>query len=103
MAKKGILVTGGTGLVGAYAVGMLLERGERPVVFDIALNERLLNAVGVDTSKVTMIRGDMLDLPALICAIRDNDYDRVIHWAVFLREVVQRRSYSVVCINLNVT
>ncbi|HXK27615.1 MAG TPA: hypothetical protein VJ646_05100 [Candidatus Binatia bacterium] len=27
MAKKGILVTGGTGLVGAYAVGMLLERG----------------------------------------------------------------------------
>ena len=45
MAKKGILVTGGTGLVGAYAVGMLLQRGERPVVFDIALNERLLNAV----------------------------------------------------------
>ncbi len=42
MAKKGILVTGGSGLVGAYAVGMLLERGERPVVFDVALNERLL-------------------------------------------------------------
>ncbi len=76
MTNKGILVTGGTGLVGAYAVGMLLERGERPVVFDIALNERLLNAVGVDTSKVTMIRGDMLDLPALISAIRDNDCDR---------------------------
>ena len=46
MAQKGILVTGGTGLVGAYAVGMLLERGERPVVFDVALNEWLLSAVG---------------------------------------------------------
>jgi nucleoside-diphosphate-sugar epimerase len=62
MAKKGILITGGTGLVGAYATGMLLDRGERPVIFDVALNDRLLNAVGVDPSKVTLIRGDMLDL-----------------------------------------
>jgi UDP-glucose 4-epimerase len=100
VAKKGILVTGGTGLVGAYAVGMLLERGERPVVFDIALNERLLKVVGVDVSKVTMIRGDMMDLPALISAIRDNEVDRIIHLAAFLGEEVQRRPYSGVRLNL---
>jgi UDP-glucose 4-epimerase len=100
MAKKGILITGGTGLVGAYATGMLLERGERPVIFDVALNERLLSAVGVDSSKVTMIRGDMLDLPALISALRDNDCDRVIHLAAFLGEEVQRRPYSGVRLNL---
>jgi UDP-glucose 4-epimerase len=99
MAKKGILITGGTGLVGAYATGMLLERGERPVIFDVALNERLLNAVGVDPGKVTMIRGDMLDLPALISAIRDNDCDRIIHLAAFLGEEVQRRPYSGVRLN----
>ena len=99
MAKKGILVTGGTGLVGAYAVGMLLERGERPIVFDVALNERLLSVVGVDASKVTMIRGDMLDLPALISAIRDHDCDRIIHLAAFLGEEVQRRPYSGVRLN----
>ena len=99
MAKKGILVTGGTGLVGAYAVGMLLERGERPVVFDVALNERLLGAVGVDSSKITLIRGDMMDLPALISAIRDNDCDRIIHLAAFLGEEVQRRPYSGVRLN----
>jgi UDP-glucose 4-epimerase len=100
VAEKGILVTGGTGLVGAYAVGMLLERGERPVVFDIALNERLLKVVGVDVSKVTMIRGDMMDLPALISAIRDNEVDRIIHLAAFLGEEVQRRPYSGVRLNL---
>jgi UDP-glucose 4-epimerase len=99
MASKGILITGGSGLVGAYAVGMLLDRGERPVVFDVALNERLLNAVGVDTGKVTLIRGDMLDLPALITAIRDNDCDRIIHLAAFLGEEVQRRPYSGVRLN----
>jgi UDP-glucose 4-epimerase len=99
MAKKGILVTGGSGLVGAYAVALLLERGERPVVFDVALNERLLNAVGVDTAKVTLIRGDMMDLPAIISAIRDNECDRIIHLAAFLGEEVQRRPYSGVRLN----
>jgi UDP-glucose 4-epimerase len=99
MAKKGILITGGSGLVGAYSVGMLLDRGERPVVFDVALNERLLSAVGVDTSKVTLIRGDMADLPALISAIRDYDCDRIIHLAAFLGEEVQRRPYSGVRLN----
>ncbi|HEY7322094.1 MAG TPA: NAD(P)-dependent oxidoreductase [Candidatus Binatia bacterium] len=99
MAQKGILITGGSGLVGAYATGMLLDRGQRPVIFDVALNERLLAAVGVDSSKVSMIRGDMLDLPALISAIRDNDCDRVIHLAAFLGEEVQRRPYSGVRLN----
>ncbi|MGH7793759.1 MAG: NAD-dependent epimerase/dehydratase family protein [Candidatus Binatia bacterium] len=99
MANRGILVTGGSGLVGAYAVGMLLERGERPVVFDVALNERLLGVVGVDTRKVTLIRGDMMDLPALISALRDNDCDRIIHLAAFLGEEVQRRPYSGVRLN----
>ncbi|HEX2931986.1 MAG TPA: NAD(P)-dependent oxidoreductase [Candidatus Binatia bacterium] len=99
MAKKGILITGGSGLVGAYAVGMLLDRGERPVVFDVALNERLLSAVGVDVGKVTLIRGDMMDLPAIISAIRDHDCDRIIHLAAFLGEEVQRRPYSGVNLN----
>jgi UDP-glucose 4-epimerase len=96
---KGILVTGGSGLVGAYAVGMLLERGERPVVFDVAVNERLLAAVGVDTEKVTLVRGDMADLPALISTLRENDCDRIIHLAAFLGEEVQRRPYSGVRLN----
>ena len=99
MANRAILITGGTGLVGAYAAGMLLEKGEKPVIFDVALNQRLLDAVGVDTRKLTMIRGDMLDLPALISAIRDNDCDRVIHLAAFLGEEVQRRPYSGVRLN----
>jgi UDP-glucose 4-epimerase len=56
--------------------------------------------VGVDVSKVTMIRGDMMDLPALISAIRDNEVDRIIHLAAFLGEEVQRRPYSGVRLNL---
>ncbi len=100
MAQKGILVTGGTGLVGAYVAGMLLERGERPVVFDVALNERLLSAVGLDAKSIQGVRGDILDLPGLISALRDHQVDRIIHLAAFLGEEVQRRPYSGVRLNL---
>jgi len=94
MARNGILVTGGTGLVGVYAVAMLLEKGERPVVYDVKLNDRLLQAVGVDLKAVSLVQGDILDLPGLRSVIQDNDIDRVIHLAASLGEEVQRQPYS---------
>lgn len=100
MARKGILVTGGSGLVGAYVVGMLLQNGERPVLFDVGVNERLINAVGVELNSVATVRGDVLDLPGLISAIRDHEVDRIIHLAAFLGEEVQRRPYGGVRLNL---
>ncbi|MGH7770692.1 MAG: NAD-dependent epimerase/dehydratase family protein [Candidatus Binatia bacterium] len=100
MSKNGILITGGSGLVGAYVVQMLLERGEQPVVFDVAVNERLLSAVGVDVKSITVVRGDILDLPGLISAIRESEIDRIVHLAAFLGEEVQRRPYSGVRLNL---
>ena len=100
MAQKSILVTGGTGLVGAYVVGMLQQRGERPVIFDVAVNERLLRAVGVDPASVETVRGDILDMPQLVSAIRDYDVGQVIHLAAFLGEEVQRRPYTGVRLNL---
>jgi len=100
MARKRILVTGGTGLIGVYTVAMLLEKGERPVVYDISVNKRLLQAVGVDMNAVSLVQGDVLDLPRLISVIRDHDINRVIHLAAFLGEEVQRRPYSGVKLNI---
>jgi len=100
MDKKGILVTGGSGLVGADAVRLLAEKGERPVLFDVAVNERFLSAVGVDRKAIRVVRGDILDLPGLISAIREHGIGRIIHLAAFLGEEVQRRPYSGVRLNL---
>jgi nucleoside-diphosphate-sugar epimerase len=100
MSGKAILITGGSGLVGANVARMLLDRGERPVLFDVAVNEKLLAAVGVDAKSITAVRGDVGDLPGLISAMRDHGVDRVIHLAAFLGEEVQRRPYSGVRLNL---
>lgn len=100
MSQKTILVTGGSGLVGANAIRFLLDRGEQPVLFDVALNERLLQAVGVDVKSIPIVRGDVADLPGLISTIRDHGVERIIHLAGFLGEEVQRRPYSGVQLNL---
>jgi UDP-glucose 4-epimerase len=94
MARNGILVTGGTGLVGVYTVALLLEKGERPVVYDVKLNEKLLHAVGVDLKAVSLVQGDILDLPGLRTVIQKNDIDRVIHLAASMGEEVQRQPHS---------
>ncbi|MBI4523833.1 MAG: NAD(P)-dependent oxidoreductase [Deltaproteobacteria bacterium] len=100
MSQKAILVTGGSGLVGANAIRFLLERGERPVLFDLALNEKVLQAVGVDVRSIPVVRGDVADLPGLISAIREHGIERIIHLAGFLGEEVQRRPYAGVQVNL---
>ncbi len=100
MERNGILVTGGTGLVGVYAVALLLEKGERPVVYDVKLNDRLLQAVGVDVKSVGLVQGDILDLPRLRSVIQDNNIDRVIHLAASMGEEVQRQPYSGVRLNV---
>lgn len=94
MTRNGILVTGGTGLVGVYAVALLLEKGERPVVYDVKLNDRLLQAVGVDVKSIGLVQGDILDLPRLSSVFREHGIDRVIHLAASLGEEVQRQPYS---------
>lgn len=100
MAGPAILVTGGSGLVGANAISLLQQSGEQPVLFDVALNERLLEAVGVDLRSLPTVRGDVLDLPGLISAIREHRVGRVLHLAAFLGEEVQRRPYAGVRLNL---
>jgi nucleoside-diphosphate-sugar epimerase len=100
MAGDAILITGGSGLVGANAARMLLDRGERPVLFDVALTERLLRAVGVDPAEIPTVRGDVGDLPGIVSALREHKIGRVLHLAAFLGEEVQRRPYGGVQLNL---
>ncbi len=100
MAENGILVTGGSGLVGVYVVAMLLDQGERPVVYDVGVNRSLLNAVGVNMKAVSLIKGDILDLPGLVSVIREHRIDRVVHLAGLLGEEVQRQPYNGVRLNV---
>jgi len=72
-----VLVTGGTGFIGAEVVRMLLARGERPVVaFDINSSTRLLDDV---VDEVLVVRGDLGNFSHVLNAVRTYNPRAIYH------------------------
>jgi UDP-glucose 4-epimerase len=86
-----VLVTGGCGLVGAFAVRQLLALGHEPVIYDLAPNFELLGDV---RERVPFVRGDVLNLPDLLGAVREHDARRVLHMASVLTLGAAARPYT---------
>ena len=78
-----ILLTGGTGFLGAWIAKRLLARGFEVAVFDIVENRRLMNAIaGPAAANVPWILGDIVDGKAVLAASRG--CDAIIHLAGIL-------------------
>jgi threonine 3-dehydrogenase len=70
------LITGGAGFIGSYLARLLIESGERPVIFDIApVRGPLLEMEG----SFAFTRGSLADLPALTGCLEKYRIDRIFH------------------------
>ena len=88
-----VLVTGGTGLIGANVARSLVEAGCRPILFDYAPAER--NVADIH-DKVVIERGDVGDMTDLVLAVQRHRVDRIIHLAaVLLIEAVAKPAQSI--------
>jgi dihydroflavonol-4-reductase len=76
-----VLVTGGTGYVGSYAVHALLAAGHSPrlLVRNPDRLARTVGAIGVDVNELEIASGDMMDSAAVAAAVAG--VDAVIHAA----------------------
>ena len=75
------LITGGTGLMGAGIAKRLVNRGEKPVLFDIYPAYWRIEDI---KDKVTVVRGNVTNLHEVLHVIKRNKVDKVIHLAFFL-------------------
>jgi nucleoside-diphosphate-sugar epimerase len=76
-------ITGAQGCIGSWAVKMLVERGDVPVVFDRSDDSRRLRAI-MDASDIERARfcvGDITDSNAVLAAMERTGARRVIHLA----------------------
>jgi nucleoside-diphosphate-sugar epimerase len=96
-----VLVTGGTGFVGAYVVRRLVERGERVVCYDLAPHTALLADLfgGSVPDEVSVVRGDVTDAHFLARTLKKHGVDRIAHLAVLLGAPAERNVPAAVQVN----
>src|SRR5258705_12676333 len=83
MTSERFLVTGALGCIGAWTVRELVHEGVPVVAYDIGSDPRRLALILTpdELAKVTLIAGDITDLPSLERAIGDNEITNVVHLA----------------------
>ena len=76
-------VTGALGCIGAWVVKTLVDRGDRPVVFDLSDDDKRLRQVldEEQLERVTFLRGDITDAGAVRTAVADSGARRIVHLA----------------------
>ena len=93
------LITG-AGLVGTMAAARLITEGlDKPILYDVAFATDLLKN-WLNLEEVTLVRGDINDLPDLIRSIKNNGVDRIIHTAALHTAEVRERPFTGARINL---
>lgn len=94
---ESILVTGGTGQIGAEVVRQLIGLGHRVVVLDFKVNRG--NIVDV-IDDVVLVEGDITDLSFVMKLARREQVTRVLHLAAYL--MVESDSNPMRTINVNI-
>ncbi|MGH7845119.1 MAG: NAD-dependent epimerase/dehydratase family protein, partial [Candidatus Binatia bacterium] len=92
------LITG-LGLVGTSYAQLALKRGENVVFYDVAPKRDFL-AAKLGSANVTVVQGDIRDLPALIDTIRKYKADTVMHTAGLIGGKVAQPLYTGMQINV---
>ena len=77
------LITGAKGFIGAWVVKNLVERGDRPLIFDVDTDSRRLRVLLTDEQLdgVDFIRGDVTCLEELDRAVAEHGVTHLIHLA----------------------
>ena len=91
----------GAGLIGSQVARILVERGEKPVLMDVAAQPKSIGEI-VDLGKVTLSQGDILRPLSIIDTLRTHAITRIAHTAAnpLLTLGAQKEPYA--AINLNI-
>jgi nucleoside-diphosphate-sugar epimerase len=83
-----VMVTGGSGFIGSWVCRELLRRNEKVVIYDLFVRPDAIEDI---LDRVTVVKGDILDLGNIIGTVKAHKVDRIIHTASYLGFESQQR------------
>ena len=95
-----IMVTGGTGFIGARIVRRLVERGEEVVCFDLAPPKANLQPY---LDRLQVFRGDVTQMAHLTEAVHTYGVRRIVHMAALLPPDTEERPHYGMYVNIQGT
>src|SRR3954452_4971647 len=98
-----VMITGGTGFIGAHTVAALLDGGHEPTLL-VRNRERVrrnVGALGVDSESLRLVVGDMTDAATVAAAVAD--VDAVIHAAAMVAPLNRSHAQQTIETNVNGT
>ena len=96
---ENVIVTGGSGLLGATVVHELIKDGKyKPVVMDIADDPKRLNDI---IDKIEYVKGDISDSELLNDTFAKYKPVKIFHLAAFLGDLCEKDHLTAVKINVN--
>ncbi|MBI4334406.1 MAG: NAD(P)-dependent oxidoreductase [Chloroflexi bacterium] len=93
-----ILITG-AGMIGSMTAWRLGQKGEKPVLYDMAPQHDFLSSF-LDYGTAKVVTGDILDVPRLIDTIHSEKIDRIIHTAALATPEIRSRPFAAVTVNI---
>ena len=95
-----VMVTGGTGFIGARIVRELVQRGEDVVCFDLAPPRANLQQL---LDKISVYRGDVTQIPHLLEAVNRYGVTKIVHMAALLPPDTEDRPHFGMLVNIQGT
>jgi nucleoside-diphosphate-sugar epimerase len=96
----GILITGGTGLIGSYAARALLSRERAVAAYDASPETGHMRDIA---DRIEIVRGDVTKPFELMRALKDHGIEGVAHLASLLTPYAQRSPMDALKVNLEGT
>jgi UDP-glucose 4-epimerase len=96
-----VLISGGTGFIGAYTARRLIRAGQQVVTLDTIPSNVIHNVLAPEEiEQVRFVTGDVSSLRDVAHAIRENGVDRVIHLASLLHPASNQNPPLAVQVNV---
>jgi nucleoside-diphosphate-sugar epimerase len=92
-----ILITGGTGFIGAKVAALLAAQGEEVVCFDLMPNRERVAGLG---DRVHVVRGDITQFSDLLAPVKEWGVEKIIHLAYVKTSQAERAFHLATRVNV---